>query len=322
MELERIDPHVHLRDEEWSYKYTIRRGLRDAEQQGIGMVFDMPNLPRPVIDGRRVRERLGLVPKPERERYRLWVGITSEPNQIKKAVNCWNEFEEVIGLKMFAGGSIELGVIEERSQRLVYQALVESGYEGVLAVHCEKEAYINPRLFDPRHPETWSKARPKMAELESIRDQIRLAVESGFRGTLYVCHVSCPEAVELINQAKRRGIGVVAEVTPHHLLWSTDRMKEANGLFYKCNPSLRDEEVRKELLGRVRRGEIDILGTDHAPHSLLEKFTKPYSSGIPSLFWYRRFVEEIMPQEWGLSQRIIEDMIMRNVERIFKGKLS
>ncbi|MFA5931702.1 MAG: dihydroorotase [archaeon] len=317
----RIDPHVHFRDEEQSYKETIAHGLKTAKEQGVDIVFDMPNTFRPVIDEQRVKERLALVPKGEEKRYYTYLGVTKEVDQLKKAVEIVKTNERVCGLKMFAGKSIgTMEIIEEEEQKKVYLTLAEAGYTGVLAVHCEKESLMKGN-FDCKEPFTHCIVRPESAEIESVRDQINFATGANFKGTLHICHVSCKETIELINEAKRIGkIKVTCGVTPHHLLWDCEKMKEPLGLLYKMNPPLRPEYDMMGLRESLKKGEIDFIETDHAPHTIGEKLHAGFLSGYPSLYLYKNLVEEFLPS-LGLSKEEIEALTFGNIVKIFKLKL-
>lgn len=320
--MRRICPHVHCRDEEEAYKTTIAEVLAHAKAQGVDIVFDMPNTKRPILTAGDVRRRLKLVPISEKERYFLYVGLTADSDQIEEAVRCWNIFPEVVGLKMFAGRSVgPLAVIEREDQRSVYKYLAEYGYTGLIAVHCERESDMGLVKFDPNCPVSHSLARPKIAEINSVRDQIEFAREAGFKGTLHICHVSCPESVALVQEAKLQGMKITCGVTPHHLLFST-QMQAAMGLgevMFKVNPPLRDEEDRIALLECVKRGEIDWIETDHAIHAVWEKFGEPFLSGIPSMFFYQRLIDYLLLS--GVSEEQIASMTFWNIVKAFSPKL-
>jgi dihydroorotase len=180
-----------------------------------------------VVDEKRVKERLALVPSGEENRYYTYIGATKDPLQLKKAVELAQSNERVCGIKMFAGKSTgNLEIINEEDQKLVYKTLANAGYTGVIAVHCEKEACMK-NLFDPENPITHGLSRPNEAEIESIKDQIRFALEAGYKGMLHVCHISCKESIQIVEQAKSGGkIKITCGATPHHLLWSTSPTKK------------------------------------------------------------------------------------------------
>jgi len=317
----RIDPHVHFRDEEQAYKETIAHGLKVAKEQGVDIVFDMPNVARPVIDEERVKSRLALVPKGEEKRYYTYIGATKDSVQLKKAVELAKSNERVCGIKMYAGKSTgNLEIIAEEDQRTVYSTLADEGYTGVLAVHCEKEAYMK-NVFDPKNPFTHSLARPNEAEIESVKDQIKFASETNFKGTFHVCHISCKKTIELVEETRRKGkIRITCGATPHHSLWSNEMLKRPDGLLYRTVPPLRSNEDVEALRKALREGKIDWIETDHAPHAIGEKLFSEYPNGFPSLFLYKRFIEETLPS-WGLSEKQINDVTSNNITKTFGVKL-
>jgi len=328
-----IDPHVHCRDEEQSDKETIQHALSVAEKAGVDAIFDMPNTTRPIISRQRVVKRFELAKAANSPVfYGVYVGLTSDPNQIREAVRTSREFfprpEDsfgVIGLKLFAGKSVgNLAVIDEKSQRQIYQELGKLNYQEVLAVHCEKEALIKPELWDSRVLYSHSLARPPEAELESIKDQVNFAQSAGFRGTLHIAHISTPESVDYLSRVKgdvRTGgvcssLKITCGATPHHLFLH-NRIPQCLGkkLFLKVNPPLREEEEQKELLKRLGQGKIDWIETDHAPHTVNEKLQEPFMSGIPGLDQWP--VIPVYLKNKGLSEEQIADLTFNNVSKTF-----
>ena len=283
----RIDPHVHFRDKEQSYKETIKHGLELAKQQGVDIVFDMPNTFKPILTEKDVKERLKLVPRKDKYRYFLYVGATSNKTQLGNAVRLVNSLTNVIGIKMFAGKSVgDLAIVDENGQKRVYEILAKNDYRGVIAVHCEKERFMRD-IFNPLRPYSHALARPNSAETESIKDQIKFVKETGFQGTLHICHVSCKKSVDIINKA-RKHIKITCGVTPHHLYWNNSKLKGRYGLLYKINPPLRSKRNVRYLQKYLKKGLIDWIETDHAPHALGEKLYCGYPSGYPSLYLYKK----------------------------------
>lgn len=315
----RIDPHVHLRDEEQDYKETIVHGLATAKKAGVDIVFDMPNTQKPILTKEDVERRLKLVPESEKGRYFLYIGATADSKQLKEAVKMVEEMKEVIGIKMFAGKSTgTLEIIDEEEQKGVYQALAGLDYDGVLAVHCEKESFITD-TFDPKDPITHATSRPNKAEVESIKDQISFAKEAGFQGNLHICHTSTKESVGIVDEA-RKEIKITCGVTPHHLIWDESKLKDSHGLLYKMNPPLRGKEDVESLKKYLKEGKIDWIETDHAPHTIGEKLYDGHPSGFPSLYLYKEIVENFLP-EIGLSEKQIEDLTSNNIIKTFGLKL-
>lgn len=315
-----IDPHVHCRDGGQAYKETIKHVFEVAREQGVEKIFDMPNTDPPILREADVIERLKLVPKSERNNYFLYVGVTSDERQLEEAVRCYEEYDEVIGLKLFAGKSVgKLSVIGIDEQKKVYDVLFKLGYLGVVAVHCEKENLLKQELWDPLDPITHSYARPEEAEIESVRDQIQLVKETGFEGNLHICHVSSPRSIEVIYK-ERGNIRISCGVTPHHILWDDKASARSEGLIYKVNPPLRSIASVEELRRCLKEGKIDWMETDHAPHAVGEKLFPPYLSGYPSLYLYKHFIEQFLPSI-GLGKQQIEELTSRNILRVFRNKL-
>ncbi len=311
----KIDTHVHFRDGTQNYKETIAHGLALAKTQGVDFVFDMPNTSPPILRKVDVEKRIALVPEAEKKRYFLYIGATANEDQLKEAISTVNEMKEVIGIKMFAGKSTgDMQIIEEEKQKMVYQTLAENNYKGVISVHCEKEKFMKD-FFDPKSPVSHALARPKEAEIESIKDQVKFAKETNFKGTLNICHITSKESVELILEAKKE-INVTCEVTPHHAMWNYEKMREPCGALYKMNPPLRSEPDVVALQECIKEGKIDFIGTDHAPHSIGEKLFLGHPSGFPSLYLYKEFVEVFLPSI-GVSEKQINDMTFGNIVKTF-----
>ena len=309
-----IDPHVHCRDGKQSYKETIAHALSVAERAGMSAIFDMPNTDPPIFGLKEANERIALAHQTKSPVfYGLYVGLTADPKQILDAVRAYDDILEVVGFKMFAGHSTgNLGVVT--GQENVYETLASCGYKGVLAVHCEKESLLKPALWDPQKPITHSFVRPPIAEVASVRDQIEFALGTKFRGTLHIAHISVPEAVDLVQEAKNE-MHITCGVTPHHCLLSSEIMNSAKGLLYKINPPLCEKKMAEMMLQYLTDGKIDWIETDHAPHALHEKLGVPYSSGIPGLAFYPRFVRFL---EQKMPRSLLTAVTFDNIKKAFE----
>ncbi len=302
-----IDPHVHCRDWKQAYKATIKSVSELARSQGIVAIFDMPNTEPPIVSEKLVRKRLEDAEKVNcSDIYHLYIGITKYSEQIRECVNVVKKyFPKVVGIKMYAGKSVgDLAIADENDQKRVYEELAQADYDGVLAVHCEKETLFKPELWDPNNPETWNLVRPKESEIKSVKNQIRFAKEARFKSNLHICHVSAPETVEIIQEAKSE-LRITCGVTPHHLTLSTLNMKGEKGLIYKVNPPLREYETVLKLRECLKQGKIDWIETDHAPHTRKEKLSYPYLSGIQSLKVYSVFLDYL--RSWGFRKNKFQD---------------
>ena len=298
-----IDFHVHLRDWNQKQKETVEHGLAVAKLCGINAVADMPNCDPPLTDRETVLDRLALAaPSVKRHKvsYHVYIGLTKDPDQIRGAVNTYNElYPLVIGLKMFAGHSTgNMGITEPEDQRTVFRTLAEMNYSGVLALHCEKESLMRSDLYVQGQYETQSLARPAEAEIESIKDMIALAEETGYKGRLHICHISTREGIEEVVRAKEKGMKITCAATAHHaLLTSKDACDHSR--YLRMNPPLRDEENRRAVYEGLINGKIDYVESDHAPHTIEDK--KKGMGGIPGfagdLILLRALKKDNVPQQ-------------------------
>ena len=327
-----IDCHVHCRDFEQSHKETIAHALKVAKDSGMSAIFDMPNTNPAVITRKEVVERFTLAKAANSPVfYGLYIGLTSDPEQIKEAVETYNEFFPknygddygVIGLKMFAGKSVgNLNISNSEEQLEIYKQLVKNNFSGVLVVHCEKESEMNPELWDPSRPETHGEARREEAEITSVKDQINFALQTGYaslgsKGKLHIAHISVPQAVELVTPNKNH-LNISCGATPHHLLLNDNLMKEKKGILYKANPPLRKQNSQELLLKQFKKGMIDVLESDHAPHTRKEKIDE-YMSGIPGLASWPIFIEALKKE--GVSESLMNKVTFENVNKIFETQI-
>ena len=279
-----IDPHVHLRDWEQKDKETVLHGMEAARRLGFTHLFDMPNTSPACTSRALLLERLALGGEASEKTgvsYHIYAGLTNDENEIREAVHLHSElFPLIVGLKMFAGHSTgNMGIIGIEAQRRVFQILADSGYEGVLAVHAEKEELLHPELYIPGHYETHSDARPAAAETESVKDLVSLALETGFKGTLHICHVSAASTIAYVSSMRDR-LSITMGATPHHALLSR-RDAEDESLMLKMNPPLRSEEDRAAVFSALLDCTRDWAESDHAPHTRSDK--ENGASGIPGL---------------------------------------
>jgi dihydroorotase len=242
-----IDAHVHLRDFNEKYKETVKHGLEVALDSGVSAVFEMPNTDPPIIDEKTVEDRLKLYKEADVKDVfcGMYIGLTSDPEQIKNAVEISRKyFPLAVGMKLYAGTSVgNLAVVHPIHQQTAYIILAQEGYEGVLAVHAEKELLMNQEVFLPRFPISHCFARPPMAEYASIKDQITFAKLTKFKGKLHITHISSPESVELVNKAKESGLDISCSTCPHYFMLDMNKLLERDGLLWKMNPALRPGKI-------------------------------------------------------------------------------
>ncbi|MEK6894916.1 MAG: dihydroorotase [Nanoarchaeota archaeon] len=301
-----IDIHVHDRDFTQSHKETVSHALEVARDSGLDAILVMPNTSPAITTEEQVKARLQLRKdaKVPEVFYGIYIGATSNPEQLKRAVELYKKYPEVIGMKLYAGESVgDLAVINPTEQLRVFETLSNEGYNGILAIHAEKEENMHKEIWNALVPISHCIARPARAETESIKDIIYFAKATNYKGPIHIAHISTHEGVMLVNQAKKEGLDFSSSVCPHHLFYDLRKMLKPNGIAFKVNPPLRSEEEPNLLLEDLREGRIDCIETDHAPHSKKEKLEHPFMSGIVSLWAWPLFERYL--QIKGFSEKRI-----------------
>lgn len=326
-----IDPHAHLRDWKQWQKDTVYHGLLTAYLAGLDAVFEMPNTD-PVLTSRktiedRIREGDYAINEIGTNIFHgVYAGITADPKQIEEVVRAYHDlFPRVVGLKMFAGQSTgNMGIIKPEEQILVYRTLAELDYKGVLAVHCEKESLLRPKLWRPSRPYSHTIARSFESEYGSVKDITDFASEADYKGILHICHISAPQALEHIESVRDYlDFKITTGITPHHAVGYSDMMRKKEGLNLKMNPPLRPREMQRYMLKALLNGRIDWIETDHAPHTLKDKTTgkkvdgkwQGYASGIPIYPYYPQFIKYLRKK--GASKKLIDNLTHNNIVKTF-----
>lgn len=259
-----IDPHVHLREPGFEYKETIASGTLAAAKGGYTTIMAMPNL-NPVPDS---LEHLKI--QQERIHYDAKVQVIPYAAITKgqKGVGELVDFD-ALAAEVIAFSDDGKGV---QSEVMMREAMLAAKRNNCLIVaHCEDESLIakGACIYEGRKAEALGLTGISSAsEYRQIERDLRLAEETGCQ--YHICHISCKESVELVRQAKKRGVSVSCEVTPHHLLLCEDDITADDGRF-KMNPPLRSKADQEALIAGLLDGTIDMIATDHAPHSAQEK---------------------------------------------------
>ena len=256
------DVHVHLREPGFSYKEQILTGTRAAARGGYTTVCAMPNVAPPPDTLAHLREQLALI--------RRDAVITVLPyGCVTMGQKGEGELCDYAALKPYVAGFSDdgRGVQSEATMREAMRRI--RAVDGILAAHCEQNdllngGYIHAGEYARRHGHAGISSESEWRQVE--RD-LRLSRETGCR--YHVCHISCKESVNLIRRAKAEGVDVTCETAPHYLLLCDEDMQE-DGRF-KMNPPLRSREDRDALIAAALDGTIDMIATDHAPHSAEEK---------------------------------------------------
>lgn len=258
-----IDVHVHLREPGYEAKETIDSGTRAAAHGGFTTIMAMPNV-KPVPDEPTIMEtyRRDIAAKAHVQVI-PYASITKA--EAGKQIVDFHAFRQM-GIQAFSDDGVGVG-----DDEIMREAMHQSAKEDIiLAAHTEDMRYRREKscIHEGMQSKAWGLVGiPGACEYEQIRRDLKLVKESGAH--YHICHISAKESVELLRQAKAAGLDVSGEVTPHHLLLNeTDMRPHAN---YKMNPPLRGSDDQKALLAGIQNGVIDMIASDHAPHTKEEK---------------------------------------------------
>ncbi len=255
------DVHVHLREPGFSYKETVATGSAAGAHGGYVHLVTMPNL-NPVPDSiPHLNEQRVLI---ERDAvvnvYPLGSITVGEKGE---------QLSDIAGMAPYVVGYSDdgRGVQSEEMMRSAMMEIKKTGR--ILAAHCEVNdllfgGYIHDGKYCAEHGH---KGICSESEWKEVERDIALSKETGC--PLHICHISTKETVELVRRAKAEGVDVTCETGPHYLVLSDKDLKEEGR--FKMNPPLRDESDRLALIEGVKDGTIDMISTDHAPHSAEEK---------------------------------------------------
>ncbi len=256
-----VDVHVHLREPGFSYKETILSGTRAAAASGYGHIFSMPNL-NPVPDNlESLNMQRDIIEKDAIVDVRPYGAITVGEKG-KKLAQLQALGPYVIGFSD-DGTGLNDPVLMKEAMKIARKLNLP------IVAHCEdltlrNDGYIHAGRYARKHGHRGISSE---SEWRPIQNDLRLVKETGCK--YHVCHISTKESVELIAEAKASGLDVSCETAPHYLLLCDEDLQE-DGRF-KMNPPIRSKQDQEALLQGVLDGTIDMIATDHAPHSTEEK---------------------------------------------------
>ena len=256
-----VDVHVHLREPGFFYKETIKSGTAACARGGYTDVFSMPNL-NPVPDTpENLKVQTDIIEKDAVIGVHPYCSIT-----------IGEKGEELVDMEALA--SLCAGFSDDgrgiQSEVMMREAMTRAKALGqIIVAHCEDNSLLRGGYI---HDGEYAKAHGHKgicseSEWGQIARDLRLAKEIGCK--YHVCHVSAKESVEVIRKAKAEGVDVTCETAPHYLLLD-DSMLQEDGRF-KMNPPIRGKEDRQALIDGLLDGTVDMIATDHAPHSAEEK---------------------------------------------------
>jgi dihydroorotase (multifunctional complex type) len=273
-----IDAHVHLRDLELSYKETFETGTKAAAVGGFTTVFDMPNSRPPTVNSSNLADKMS------RAEGRLFSNVAFQGALIDDPIELKRMAEQgAIAFKLYLNKS--LVTFDSSNENDLVKALqAAKRIDAVVTVHAEdgdsigkseQESIARGKIMI----RDFLRAHAPQVEVSAVRRILSLGSKLGLR--LHICHITVPEAVKLV----RRTPNTSCEATPHHLLLNQSIFRKQKTLAI-CVPPIRSEEHRMGLWKLFAKRQVDILASDHAPHTLDEKTSENAwraASGVPGL---------------------------------------
>jgi dihydroorotase len=265
-----IDGHVHFREPGLTYKEDFGTGSTAAVCGGITTVIDMPNVIPPTADAEQVEVKQRLA----EEKSLVDFGILGVVLQSNTAQILPMAKAGVVGYKIFFGETIgNLPCPDDGMCLEAFGLIAESKLP--LGVHAENRQIMNYytnklKAEGKNEPVVWESSRPAICEAASVAHAVFFAGAFGVR--LHILHMSSKEAAHIVRDAKARGLGVTAETSPHYLLREASEMA-AFGPLLKMNPPVRSKDHAEVLWDGLNKGYVDMIATDHSPHTLEEKGT-------------------------------------------------
>ena len=256
-----VDLHVHLREPGFSAKETIATGTAAAAHGGFTTVCSMPNLAPAPDSMANLQQQLDIIERDAVIKVLPYATIT------RKRIG--DELVDFAELKPYVAGFSDDGT-GVQNEEVMRQAMAEvAKNDAIIAAHCEVDDLLRGGYIHDGEYARINGHRGICSESEwkQVERDIELVAEAGCR--YHVCHISTKETVELIRQAKARGLKVTCETGPHYLTMCDMDLKEEGR--FKMNPPIRSAEDRDALIAGLQDGTIDVVATDHAPHTAEEK---------------------------------------------------
>lgn len=255
------DVHVHFREPGFFYKESIKSGSQSASKGGYTCVFTMPNL-NPVPDCyENLKLQLDIIERDSVIKTIPYASITKSQQG-----NELSDFEN-LAPHVIAFSDDGKGV---QNREIMKSAMLKAkALNKIIVAHCEDNSlldggYIHKGEYALKNGH---KGISSESEYMQIARDVELLKETGAK--YHVCHVSTKESVEIIRNAKKQGVDITCETAPHYLVLNDSMLKDEGR--FKMNPPIRSEEDRLALIEGVKDGTIDMIATDHAPHSQEEK---------------------------------------------------
>lgn len=301
-----IDDQVHFREPGLTHKGNIAEGSRAAAAGGVTSFMDMPNVLPPTTTKKLLEEKQEIASRTSLVNYSFYLGASKDNiNEIKHV-----DTRTTCGIKLFMGASTGNLLIDDLPtlERIFAESPI------LIATHCEDTPTINQNLVrykekygDNIPPQCHPLIRNREACLKSSSLAVSLAKKFGSR--LHVLHLSTADELVLFEQGPVSGKKITAEVCAHHL-WFNDEAYLNKGNFVKWNPAIKTEKDRQALLQALNEKVIDVIATDHAPHTISEK-SGPYTqaaSGGPLVQHSLVILLELARQGAITIERVVDGM--------------
>lgn len=301
-----IDDQVHFREPGLTHKGNIAEGSRAAAAGGVTSFMDMPNVLPPTTTKKLLEEKQEIASRTSLVNYSFYLGASKDNiNEIKHV-----DTRTTCGIKLFMGASTGNLLVDDLPtlERIFAESPI------LIATHCEDTPTINQNLVrykekygDNIPPQCHPLIRNREACLKSSSLAVSLAKKFGSR--LHVLHLSTADELVLFEQGPVSGKKITAEVCAHHL-WFNDEVYLNKGNFVKWNPAIKTEKDRQALLQALNEKVIDVIATDHAPHTISEK-SGPYTqaaSGGPLVQHSLVILLELARQGAITIERVVDGM--------------
>ncbi|MEM2111565.1 MAG: dihydroorotase family protein [Candidatus Bathyarchaeia archaeon] len=262
-----IDAHVHFRNQELTYKEDFFSGSSAAANGGVTLVFDMPNNKPVTMSVDSLKERMNSAAKKSIVNIAFYSAFPEKIEDIPNIVR-----EGAKAFKFFM--SQKIGGINPKDKDSIMKSFMEvAELNFLVSIHAEDEDFLEKMLIKMKQenrndPDAYLKVHSPEAEAEAIKRATEIAEAT--KAHTHICHVSTNKSINIISSAKRKGLRLSCEVTPHHLLLSSRRIKKL-GAVALTNPPLRSARDIRSLWSALQTGLIDILVSDHAPHAVEDK---------------------------------------------------
>ena len=305
-----VDVHVHLREPGYGYKERIATGTMAAARGGYTTVCSMPNL-NPVPDSvENLKAQQEIIDRDAKIEVLPYAAIT-----IGRKGEELVDMASLVG-KVCAFSDDGSGVqVDGMMERAMTEAVK---YDQLIAAHCEVEellkgGYIHDGEYAKAHGH---KGICSESEWEQVKRDIEIAERLGCR--YHVCHISTKETVQLVREAKARGVKVTCETGPHYLIFTDMDLEE--DARWKMNPPLRSAEDRAALVEGIKDGTIDMIATDHAPHSVEEKSRglKDSAMGIVGLETAFAALNTHLVRKGVITMERLVELMSLNPRKVFR----